>query len=93
MFAAGSDDEDAGSVFISTGLDDSTSCPLAGRELVCCGCGAVCEGVVEGWSDGEAMARGELFRQDDGSAEEGWRMADGGWQAREWRITAPDVLQ
>lgn len=46
----------AGSVFISTGLDDSASWPLEGREVAdVVGCAAV----VEGWSDGDAMATGE----------------------------------
>lgn len=55
VVAAGSG-VDAGSVFISTGLDDNASWPLEGREVAeAVGCAAV----VEGWSDGDAIAAGE----------------------------------
>lgn len=54
LVAAGSG-VDAGSVFISTGLVDSASWPLEGRELEeAVGCAAL----VGGWSEGDAMAAG-----------------------------------
>ena len=70
--------EDAGKVFISTGLVDRASWALAGGES---GADAGCAALAEGWSEGEAMAAGQ------GGTRDCVRKAKG------LRCTTPEALQ
>jgi hypothetical protein len=78
VFVGAGSGEDAGNVLISTGLVDNASWPLVGRGS---GVDTGCAALVEGWSEGEAIAAGQRGTSDCGG------------QARELRFTELKALQ